>query len=397
MSASGSKKAIIAAFLANLGIAIAKFIGFFITGASSMLSEAIHSVADTGNQGLLLLGGRRSERTADEDHPFGYGRERYFWSFVVAVVLFTLGSLFAIYEGIHKIQHPEALEVPVVAFAILIVAIGLESFSFRTAIHESRPLKGDATWWQFLRTSKVPEFPVVLLEDAGALVGLVVALTAVTLNVVTDNSVYDGIGSIIIGLILGVIAVFLCIEMKSLLIGESASPADRATIDAAIGSTPGVVALIHSRTEHIGPEEILLGAKVEFDPDLDVAALADAVDRVEAAVRARRCRRFGSSTSSPDLHRDRPDDASGRVPARAPRTPRTGTATSTGCRSNVPAGRSIRRGGGKRCAGEAARVVGRCVRPGDRPASQRTVRWRTAPGRVRHPGPVGAGRRRRLP
>jgi len=286
MSASGGKKAIIAAFLANLGIALAKFAGFLITGASSMLSEAIHSVADTGNQGLLLLGGRRSERAADQEHPFGYGRERYFWSFVVAVVLFTLGAMFAIYEGIHKIQHPEPLENPAVAIGILGVAFVLESFSLRTAVHESRPLKGDASWWTFLRTSKVPEFPVVVLEDTGALVGLAVALVAIILNIVTDNSVYDGIGSVVIGVILGVIAVFLCVEMKSLLIGESASPADRRRIDDAIAATPGVVRLIHSRTEHVGPEEILLAAKVEFESGLDVAGLAEAVDRVESAVRA---------------------------------------------------------------------------------------------------------------
>ena len=286
MSASGGKKAIIAAFLANLGIALAKFAGFLITGASSMLSEAIHSVADTGNQGLLLLGGRRSERAADQEHPFGYGRERYFWSFVVAVVLFTLGAMFAIYEGIHKIQHPEPLENPAVAIGILGVAFVLESFSLRTAVHESRPLKGDASWWTFLRTSKVPEFPVVVLEDTGALVGLAVALVAIILNIVTDNSVYDGIGSVVIGVILGVIAVFLCVEMKSLLIGESASPSDRRRIDDAIVATPGVVRLIHSRTDHLGPEEILLAAKVEFESGLDVAGLAEAVDRVESAVRA---------------------------------------------------------------------------------------------------------------
>ncbi len=310
MSASGGKKAIIAAFLANLGIAIAKFIGFLITGASSMLSEAIHSMADTGNQGLLLLGGRRSERAADEEHPFGYGRERYFWSFVVAVVLFALGALFAIYEGIHKIQHPEELESPAVAIGILGVAIVLEGFSLRTAVHESRPLKGDASWWRFLRTSKVPEFPVVLLEDTGAMIGLVVALSAVTANLVTGNSVYDGIGSIIIGLLLGVIAIFLCVEMKSLLIGESALPADRAAIDAAVASTPGVVRLIHSRTQHVGPEEILLAAKVEFEPGLDVAGLAEAVDRVEARVRAA-VPMVKVIYLEPDLYRNLPDGGPG--------------------------------------------------------------------------------------
>jgi cation diffusion facilitator family transporter len=305
MSASGSRKAIIAAFLANLGIAIAKFVGFLITGASSMLSEAIHSVADTGNQGLLLLGGRRSLKAADAEHPFGYGRERYFWSFVVAVVLFTLGSLFAIYEGIHRIQHPEELTSPAVAIGILGVAFVMESFSLRTAVHESRPLRGEATWWEFLRTAKVPEFPVVLLEDAGALIGLVVALTAVILNVVTGNSVYDGIGSVLIGGILGVIAVFLCIEMKSLLIGESASDADLSAIEAAIVGVPGVVRVIHSRTQHLGPEEILLAAKVEFDPGMDVARLADAIDRVEAEVR-RQVSGVGLIYIEPDLYRSEP-------------------------------------------------------------------------------------------
>jgi cation diffusion facilitator family transporter len=285
VSAGGSKRAIIAAFLANLGIAIAKFVGFAITGASSMLSEGIHSVADTGNQGLLLLGGKRAERAADEAHPFGYGRERYFWSFVVAVVLFTLGSVFSIYEGIHKIQHPEDLESPIVAFVILGVAIVLEAFSFRTAVHESRPLKGDASWWQFLRTAKVPEFPVVLLEDVGALVGLVLALGAVSLTVVTGDPTYDGVGSILIGSLLGVIAIFLCIEMKSLLIGESASAVDRERIASSISGTEGVARLIHCRTEHIGPEEILVAAKVEFVPGLQVAELAEAVDRVEARIR----------------------------------------------------------------------------------------------------------------
>jgi cation diffusion facilitator family transporter len=285
VAAGGSKRAIVAAFLANLGIAIAKFIGFAITGASSMLSEGIHSIADTGNQGLLLLGGKRSQRVADEAHPFGYGRERYFWSFVVAVVLFTLGAVFSVYEGIHKIQHPEDLESPVVAVVILGVAIVLESFSFRTAVHESRPLKGDASWWQFLRTSKVPEFPVVLLEDVGALIGLVLALGAVTLTVVTGDATYDGVGSVLIGSLLGVIAVFLCIEMKSLLIGESASSADRARIAGAIAGTEGVVRLIHCRTEHIGPEEILVAAKVEFAAGMQVADLAAAVDRVEARIR----------------------------------------------------------------------------------------------------------------
>lgn len=286
MSASGSRRAILAAFAANLAIAVAKFVGFALTGASSMVSEGIHSVADTGNQGLLLLGTHRATKNPDEEHPFGYGRERFFWSFVVAVVLFTLGSVFAIYEGIHKIRHPEALENPLVAVVILGIAIVAESVSFRTAMAESRPLRGDATWWQFLRRSKIPELPVVLLEDAGALVGLIIALGAIGLTVVTGDAVFDGVGSVLIGVLLGVIAVFLAVEMKSLLIGESAGVAERRLIEAAITDSPTVVRLIHCRTEHIGPEQILVAAKVEFVVDLGVAGLADAVDGVEARIRA---------------------------------------------------------------------------------------------------------------
>lgn len=223
MSAHGGKKAILAALGANAGIAVAKFAGFLITGSSSMLAESVHSVADTSNQGLLLLGQKKAEREADQLHPFGYGRNRYFYSFVVALVLFTLGSLFAIYEGIHKIQHPEELNSAFVAIAILFIAICLEGYSFRTAAKESRPLKGNASWWNFIRTSRSPELPVVLLEDTGALIGLVLALGGVGLTMVTGNPVFDGIGTLCIGVLLGIIAVILIIEMQSLLIGEGAT------------------------------------------------------------------------------------------------------------------------------------------------------------------------------
>lgn len=303
MAASGGTKAVAAALVANGGIAIAKFVGFAITGASSMLSEAIHSVADTGNQGLLLLGGRRARREASEEHPFGYGRERYFWSFVVAVVLFALGSLFAIYEGIHKIQHPEQISSPAVALTILGIAIVLEAFSFRTAIVESSALKGDASWWGFLRTSKVPELPVVLLEDAGAMIGLIVATGAITLSIVTGDGTWDGIGSIIIGAVLGVIAVFLCIEMKSLLIGEGVSKHTRAAIRAAVESDDTVVRLIHDRTQYLGPEEVLVGLKVEFAPGLDVGAIAAAVDALEQRVRTA-VPEVGPMYVEPDLYRE---------------------------------------------------------------------------------------------
>ncbi|MSY79595.1 MAG: cation diffusion facilitator family transporter [Actinobacteria bacterium] len=286
MSASGGKKAIIAALSANLGIAVIKFIGFVLTGASSMLSEAIHSVADTGNQALLLLGRRQADKDSDDLHQFGYGRERFFWAFVVAVVLFALGSVFSLYEGIHKIQHPEEITSPQIAFAILIFSMLLEGYSLRTAVVESNHLRGTNSWWGFIRHSRVPELPVVLLEDFGAMTGLAVAFAAVSLSVVTGNGIYDGIGSVVIGLILGVIAVILSIEMKSLLIGEPALAEDQGKLLAAMSSSPGVVRIIHERTEYIGAEQVLLAAKVEFDSGLSMTELADAINIVEANVRA---------------------------------------------------------------------------------------------------------------
>ena len=195
-------KAVIAALAANAGIAVAKFVGFVITGSASMLAESIHSVADSGNQGLLLLGGRRAQREADASHPFGYGRERYFWAFIVALVLFSLGGAFAIFEGFEKIRHPHEVESPGVAIGILLFAIVLETFSFRTAIVESNKVRGDASWWQFIRRSKNPELPVVLLEDFGAEIGLAIALSALTATLVTGDAVWDGIGTLTIGLLL---------------------------------------------------------------------------------------------------------------------------------------------------------------------------------------------------
>ena len=284
--AGNSNRAIIAALLANLGIAISKFIGFLITSSSSMLAESIHSVADTGNQALLLLGGRKAKRDPTEDHPFGYGRERYFWAFVVALVLFSLGSLFAIFEGFEKILHPHELESPEVAIAILLLAIVLEGWSFRTAVQESRPLKGDLSWWQFIRRAKQPELPVVLLEDFGALTGLLIALIAIATSIATDDAIYDGIGTLCIGVLLGVIAFVLAHEMKSLLIGESATRFVRDKIADAINNSPKTVALIHLRTQHLGPEELLVGAKIDFGSTITSAQLAEAIDSVEADIRA---------------------------------------------------------------------------------------------------------------
>ena len=285
MSAGGSNKAIIAAFLANLGIAVGKFVGFLITGASSMLAESIHSLADTGNQALLLIGGRRSLRSADDEHQFGYGRERYFYAFVVALVLFTLGSVFAIYEGIHKLEHPEAVESPIIAIAILGVALGLEGFSLRTAVKEADHLRSGEGWFDFIRHAKTPELPVVLLEDTGAMIGLVVAFVALLLAWQVDP-VFDGVGTLIIGGLLGVIAVVLAVEMKSLLIGEAASPREQAAIRAAIDDDPRSRRLVHIRTEHLGPEELLVAAKVAYDPGLSIEGLAAAIDETEVAIRA---------------------------------------------------------------------------------------------------------------
>jgi cation diffusion facilitator family transporter len=279
-------KAVIAALLANLGIAIAKFIGFVITGSASMMAEAIHSVADSGNQGLLLLGGHRARRQADEDHPFGYGRERYFWAFIVALVLFSLGGAFAMFEGIEKIRHPHEIESAEVAIVILLIAIALETFSFRTAIVESNKVRGDASWWQFIRRSKNPELPVVLLEDLGAEIGLFLALSAVSASLITDDPIYDGIGTLLIGVLLTVIAVILAVEMKSLLMGETADPKVQRAIREGIEAEGEVDRLIHLRTQHLGPDELLIGAKVAFVDGLSVSELAGAVNRVEANVRA---------------------------------------------------------------------------------------------------------------
>jgi cation diffusion facilitator family transporter len=281
----GSRKAIAAAFLANLGIAIAKFVGFAFTGAASLLAEALHSVADTGNQALLFLGGRRARRPASPQHPFGYGRERYFWAFVVSIVLFLLGGLFALFEGEEKLRHPHELESPEWAIGILLVAVVLEAFSFRTAIKEANKVREGEAWWAFVRRSKSPELPVVLLEDLGALVGLTFALAGVTLAMITDEPRWDAAGSLAIGALLVVIAMVLATEMRSLLIGESASPKVQAEIEQAITGAREVRRIIHLRTMHLGPDELLVAAKLDLDAD-SVADAAKAIDVVEARVRA---------------------------------------------------------------------------------------------------------------
>jgi cation diffusion facilitator family transporter len=250
-----------------------------------MLAESIHSAADTGNQALLLLGARRAERPPDAAHPFGHGPARYFWAFMVALVLFTLGGVFAIYEGIEKLRAPHAIDLPVWAFAVLGFSIVLESLSFRTGLMEANPLRGRRTWWQFIRGTKQPELPVVLLEDFAALVGLVFALVGITLAEVLHQPRFDAMGSLAIGVLLVGVAIVLAIEMASLLIGEAASCDDIATISAALSGAPSVRRLIHLRTQHLGPDDVLVAAKVEFDPTLSFAELAAAIDTAEAALR----------------------------------------------------------------------------------------------------------------
>jgi len=286
VSTEGGTKAVVAALVANAGIAVTKFVAFAITGSSSMLSEAIHSLADTGNQVLLLVGGRRAKRAADEQHQFGFGRVRYVYAFVVSIVLFCLGGLFSIYEGWHKIHDPEELTSPSVAFAVLGIAIVLEAFSFRTAVREANHSRGSASLVSFVREVRQPELPVVLLEDAGALVGLMFALVGVSLAVVTGDARWDGVGALGIGSLLLVIAVVLALEMSSMLVGESAVPVQTAAILAALESEPLVVRVIHLRTLHTGPDEILVAAKIAVDHDDTASAIAVAIDGAERRVRA---------------------------------------------------------------------------------------------------------------
>ncbi|MEV0996690.1 cation diffusion facilitator family transporter [Nonomuraea sp. NPDC050202] len=285
MSASGGTKAIVAALVANLSIAVAKFVAAFFTGSSSMLAEGIHSVADSGNQVLLLVGGKRAARARTKEHPFGYGRERYFYAFVVAVVLFTIGAAFSLYEGVHKISDPHKVEAPIWAFAVLIFAIIAEAFSFRTAIIESNAVRGKQSWVAFIRRSKSPELPVILLEDLGALFGLIFALFGVTMAVVTGDGVWDGIGTLMIGVLLAVIAVVLAIETKSLLVGEGASPDVEDQIRTALEGAPEVSRVIHMRTLHLGPEELLVAAKIAVEHNDTAAEVAYGIDEAERRIR----------------------------------------------------------------------------------------------------------------
>jgi cation diffusion facilitator family transporter len=285
LSAHGGTKAIIAALSANLGIAVTKFAAFALSGSSAMLAEAVHSVADSGNQLLLLWGGREARRPADSKHPFGYGQGRYFWSFVVALVLFSLGGLFALYEAYEKFRHPEPISAwPWVPLAVVALALVMEAFSLRTAVRETRPVKGDLGWFQFVRRSKLPELPVVLLEDTAALLGLVLAGLGVGLTLLTGDGRWDAAGSAAIGALLVAVAAILAVEMKSLLLGEGAAPEQIDAIEQALVGG-GIASLIHLRAMHLGPDELLVAAKVEPRAGLSLEQLAQAVDAAEARAR----------------------------------------------------------------------------------------------------------------
>ncbi|GAA3886378.1 cation diffusion facilitator family transporter [Streptomyces lacrimifluminis] len=286
MSASGGTKAIVAALVANLAIAVAKFVAFLFSGSSSMLAESVHSLADSGNQGLLLLGGKKAQREATPQHPFGYGRERYIYAFLVSIVLFSVGGMFAIYEGYEKIKHPHEIDNWYWPVGVLVFAIIAETFSFRTAIKESNLTRGKQSWKDFVRHAKAPELPVVLLEDLGALVGLILALVGVSLALATGDGVWDGIGTLCIGILLIVIAIVLAAETKSLLLGEAAGIEEVRKIEAAIVDGDTVTSIIHMRTLHLGPEELLVAAKIAVQHDDTAAEVATAINSAESRIRA---------------------------------------------------------------------------------------------------------------
>jgi cation diffusion facilitator family transporter len=294
MSAEGGTKAVVAALAANLAIAVTKFAAWLLTGASSMLAEAIHSLADSGNQVLLLIGGKRAKRAATPDHPFGFGRERYIFAFLVSIVLFSIGGVFALYEAYHKYEEihagagNELLDsrwwwVPL---AVLVAAIVAEGLSFRTAIVEANKSRGTQSLGRYIKSAKAPELPVILLEDFAALLGLVFALFGVGLTLITRNGIFDVIGTALIGLLLVAVAVTLAWETKSLLLGEAASTDAVRRIEAALGRTDGVSGVIHMKTLHLGPEEILVAAKIGVNASASAGQVAETIDAAERNIRA---------------------------------------------------------------------------------------------------------------
>ena len=322
MSTEGGTKAVVAALTANIFIAVTKFAAWALTGASSMLAEAIHSVADSGNQVLLLVGGKRASREATPEHPFGYGRERYLFAFIVAVVLFSVGGLFALYEAYHKYEEVhsgapnELLEGPWwwVPLVVLTAAIIAETFSFRTAIVESNKVRGKQSWSRFIRRAKAPELPVILLEDFAALLGLVFALFGVGMSLLTQNGYWDVVGTTMIGLLLVLVAITLAIETKSLLLGEAAGSESIQRIEGALTATSGVERIIHMKTLHLGPEEILVAAKIGVSTGASAAEVAETIDRAEVAIREAEPM-VTALYLEPDIYKE------GHVPAARPARP----------------------------------------------------------------------------
>lgn len=285
MSTEGSMRAIIAALLANIGIAITKFIAAAFSGSASMFAEGIHSVADSGNQILLIIGGKRAKRAATAAHPFGYGRSRYIYAFMVSIVLFSVGGMFSILEGIEKLQHPHELEMVWLPLVVLGAAIIMESLSLRTAVKESNHVRGNKSWVQFIRHAKSPELPVILLEDLAALIGLVLAFGGVGLTVVTGDAIWDAIGTLAIGGLLVLVAIVLGLETSSLLVGEGATAEDTGKIRKALKETDGVESIIHMKTLYLGPEELMVGAKIAVGEKATGKQIAKVIDSAEENVR----------------------------------------------------------------------------------------------------------------
>ena len=305
----------LAALGANLGITVTKLAAALLTGSASMFAETLHSLADSGNELLLLIGRRRSERERTDEHPFGFGRERYLYAFVVAVMLFTVGGVLSGYEGVQRILHPGRVDDPVIAIVVLIVAMALEGFSLRTAVINARAGRAGQSWWAFIRRAKAPELPVVLLEDTAALTGLVIALIGVSLAVITGNDAWDGIGSLVIGVLLGCVAVVLAGEMKSLLIGESATASAQQAIVAALEDGPEVERVIHLRTVHIDPESVLVAAKIAVPPSSTAVQIVAGINAAERRVRAA-VPTVGVIYLEPDIYRaDLADEADPSVRA----------------------------------------------------------------------------------
>ena len=373
-------RAVFAALVANLGIAVVKFIAFLFTGSASMLAEAVHSVADTGNEVLLIVGRGRSRRPRSEEHPFGFGRERYFYGFVVSVMLFTVGASFSVYDGIHKIVNPAPVHSAGVAFGVLALAAVLEAFSLRTGIAEANRVRGNRSWRAFIRRTKAPELPVVLLEDMAALIGLVFAFAGVALSVLTGQGYWDGAGSLAIGILLATAAAILAVETKSLLIGEAASADMQAKIVAALEGGPELVQVIHLRTVHIGPDSVLVAAKVgvrETDTAAQITAGIDAAEgRVRAAVPIAK-----TIYLEPDIYRpaeaDQTDPSIRAVlrgrPARAPRRQQAKDPQLPARSAQMGQPRASNRSA-RSCSQSSARPAGAGTRPTRRPRSATAAR-----------------------